>query len=175
MILEGEKIRLRPFAEKDFEKSLEWRYDMELRMLGQFHPFPITEDLERDWVESILKNKTNNSIYFAIETKANKKLIGYFQLKNINWISQTAWLGIIIGDRSTRGKGYGKETMLIGLQYAKNALNIRKVSLELLANNTAALKLYEKLGFKKEGTLISQVYYCGQYMDVNVMSTFLNT
>jgi len=60
--------------------------------------------------------------------------------------------------------------MRLGLDYAFNELNLQKISLEVLELNTGALKLYEKLGFKKEGFFENHFYSNGVYFNVLVMS-----
>ena len=43
---------------------------------------------------------------------------------------------------------------------------MRKIGLEVLSINHSAIALYEKLGFKKEGTKIGEYFLGGQYLDV---------
>lgn len=170
MILENKKIRLRPLKREDIDTTFTWRHDPELRMLAQFHSYPITYELEKEWIEAILNDRTNRNVYFAIETIDQSKLIGYFQLKNIDWISKVAWLGVVIGEKSSRGLGFGKESLEMGLKYASNYLNLRKISLEVIVENKAAIHLYEKIGFIHEGTLKDHFFFSGQYHDIFLMS-----
>lgn len=172
MILENKNIRLRPLKRKDLETTLTWRHDPELRMLAQFHSFPITYELEKEWIETRLTDRSDKNICFAIETTVDNNIIGYINFKNINWISRVAWLGILIGNKVNQGKGYGKEAMELGLNYSSKFLNLRKISLEVIANNTSAIKLYENLGFKKEGALKEHFFFGGDYYEVVLMSLF---
>lgn len=170
MVFTGSLIKLRPFKEEDYKHTFNWRADAELRKLAQFHSFPVTEPLEKEWLESMLHSKSDKDISFAIEELKDEKLIGYFQLKKINWISRIGWLGIIIGDKDARGKGFGKEAMQLGLHYAFDMLNLRKISLEVLSENLAAIALYKKFGFEEEGTLKQHFFFDGVYFNVKIMS-----
>jgi UDP-4-amino-4,6-dideoxy-N-acetyl-beta-L-altrosamine N-acetyltransferase len=170
MIIKGKNIILRPFKQEDAKKTLAWRCDPETRFLAMLHPYPVTEEMEQEWLQNILRNTSNKNVAFAIEIVADHKLIGYFQLRDIQWIHRRAWLGIIIGDKENRGKGLGEEAMNLGLDYAFNALNLQKICLEVLDVNKSAVKLYEKLGFEKEGLLKKHFYSNGKYSDVLIMS-----
>ena len=170
MELIGNKVKLRPFKEEDASATLAWRQDRELIKMAEFHYYPVTPELEKEWLLNILNSKSKTSIYFAIEDISASKMAGFFHLKDIDYISRNAWLGIIIGDTESRGKGYGKETMQLGLGYAFNYLNLRKILLEVLDVNTPAINLYTSLGFKEEGLLVEQRYCDDKYYDVKIMS-----
>lgn len=172
MIFKGDKIQLRPFVQDDYLVTATWRHDQELRKLSQIHLYPVTDVLEREWIDGILNCKSDKNIYYAIESIIEKKIVGYFLLKNINWISRIAWLGIVIGEKNTRGKGFGREAMELGLKYSFNYLNLRKISLEVLSENRAAFSLYKKLGFVEEGLLKNHFYFNGEYLDIRIMSLF---
>lgn len=51
-------------------------------------------------------------------------------------------------DDSAKGKGYGRELMGIAEKWAREA-GYKRLYLETHSNLTAAMKLYEKLGFKQ--------------------------
>jgi RimJ/RimL family protein N-acetyltransferase len=51
------------------------------------------------------------------------------------------------------------------LDYAFKGLDFRRVSLEVLAINTNAIKLYEKLGFVREGIRRKEFFLDGKYLD----------
>lgn len=172
MILVKENIALRPFRMDDFKTTFQWRHEIELRKLMQLHSFPVTEELEQEWIDNVLKRRTDKAVYYAIENMEEKKLIGYFHLKDINWISRTTFLGIIIGEINSRGKGYGNISMELGIKYTFDYLNLRKITLEVLSENKAAIGLYEKSGFTEEGLLKKQFFFDSQYHDIKIMSLF---
>lgn len=172
MVIKGKKVNLRPFQLKDAKKTLAWRNDPATRFLAMMHPYPVTKEMEQDWLQGILRDTSNRSVVFAVETAKEGRLIGNFQLRDIQWIHRRAWLGIVIGDDSQRGKGYGEEAMKLGLEYAFRDLNLNKISLEVIRSNTGAIRLYEKLGFKKEGVLEKHFFSDKCYHDVLILSLF---
>lgn len=171
-MLVGEKVVLRAMRREDIEKTRAWRDDMELRGLAMFHPFPVTDELEQDWIDGVLKDKSNRTVTFAMEEKSTKNFVGYVQLKNIDWISRNCSFGIVIGEESARGKGFGKEALGLVLDYAFNMLNLEKITLYVVKANQRAIKLYQDTGFVTEGELKKHFFWNGEYHGVLIMSAF---
>ena len=171
-MLTGDKIKLRPLRFEDWKKTISWRTDTDLTQMVMSQPFPITDELEKEWFESELKNKSNKSVYFGIEELSTKELIGFIFLNNFNWINRTCQLGILIGAVREQGKGYGTETMNLIIKYAFNTLNLRKITLEVIDTNDKAQRLYEKLGFKIEGRLKNHYFSEKDYHDILIYSLF---
>ncbi len=59
------------------------------------------------------------------------------------------WLDRFMIDKKYQGKGYGKKSMELILQKMYEDYNCKKIYLSVHENNFPAIKLYEKLGFKK--------------------------
>ena len=49
-------------------------------------------------------------------------------------------------------------------------LNLRRLELEVYADNAPALRLYQKFGFVIEGTAVQFAYRAGQYVDARLMA-----
>ncbi len=170
-MLEGNNIILRPLRIDDWEKTLKWRNNIKIKRNTMMHPFPITEMVEKEWYENILKSKSDKSVYFAI-TKKDNFPIGFISLNKINYVHKNCYLGIVIGEFSEQGKGYGKEAIELINNYAFDILNLRKITLEVTENNMQAINLYKKLGFVVEGRLKQHYYSEGEYFDLIIMSLF---
>jgi RimJ/RimL family protein N-acetyltransferase len=94
-----------------------------------------------------------NHIHFRLRTLADDRLVGYVVLYDIHWNLQVASLGIAIGDPADRGRGYGRDGMELILRYAFHELNMHRIALTVLARNTSARHLYERVGFQVEGIM----------------------
>jgi diamine N-acetyltransferase len=172
-MLKGEKITLRPLKITDWEKTIQWRNDIVLKGLAIMHPFPITEMVEKQWYEDILRSKSTKVIYFTIIAD-NDIPVGFITLNDISYINKNCYLGIVIGDQKEQAKGYGIDTMNTIIKYAFNTLNLIKITVEVAAINGPALSLYKKLGFVEEGRLKNHYYNNGNYIDILIMSLFKN-
>ena len=173
-MLEGKNIILRPLKMNDWEKSIQWRNNLSIKEMAMMHPFPITEMVEREWYENIMKSKDDKVIYFTITTRDDDP-IGFVLLNKINYTHKNCRLGIVIGETEEQGKGYGQEATKMIIEYAFNKLNLRKVTLEVLSNNKAALHIYHKLGFVKEGELKEHFFWDKKYSNIVIMSVFNNS
>ncbi len=84
---------------------------------------------------------------------------------NIDPINQTAELGILIGEESERGKGYGQEALKLMLDYGFNTLNLYNIYLGVYSFNEQAMACYKKVGFKEAGRLRKAKFHNGKRYD----------
>ncbi|HEX8290800.1 MAG TPA: GNAT family N-acetyltransferase [Pyrinomonadaceae bacterium] len=68
------------------------------------------------------------------------------------------------------GKGVGTALMRAGLDLADNWLNLTRLELEVYTDNEAAIRLYERFGFEREGLLRRHAYRDGSYVDALMMA-----
>ena len=76
------------------------------------------------------------------------QVIGGVGAAEFNGIEDCAEMQKLYLDDSAKGKGYSKELVAAVENWAKEA-GYKKLYLETHSNLTAAMKLYEKLGFKQ--------------------------
>lgn len=70
----------------------------------------------------------------------------------------TAWIGIIIGEESARGKGIGH----LALQFLEEEIRrqgLRRIELGVFEFNTNAIKLYQKSGYQEIGYIPDFTYW----------------
>lgn len=168
-IFEGAVVKLRPLMMDDLATTILWRNDPALkeRVLG--YRFPVTVPMEQNWYERNLRQSSPDSAYFGIEKIGQSSLVGMVSLTDIDWISRHAVLGIVIGRAADQGNGCGKDAVSLILSYAFNSLNLSRIWLKVAVYNKAAIRLFEKLGFKSEGILRNHVYVNGKYHDIKIM------
>jgi RimJ/RimL family protein N-acetyltransferase len=172
-MLKGEKINLRPIKFEDWEKTYVWRNDLFIKSSTMSHPFPITTDMERKWYEENLTNKNNTFLPFTAIEKENEKVLGYFSLNNINWISRNGFVSGAIGEKTNVGKGLGKEAVALLLDYAFNYLNLHKICAYVLEGHPA-MKTWLDLNAIIEGNLKEHAFINGVYKDVICLAWFQN-
>jgi RimJ/RimL family protein N-acetyltransferase len=167
--LETDKVGLRPLAESDATPEyLSWLNDPEVTRGIETGIFPTTAQDLATYVKNVAQSK--NDLMFAVVDKSNGRHVGNAKLANINWVNRNAQFGLMIGDRSAWGKGFGSAACRLLVDYAFRKLNLHKVWLIVYANNTAAKGLYEKTGFIIEGCQKEHIFSEGKFVDTYLMA-----
>lgn len=162
----GQKVYLRPLEVDDIDNFVTWLNDEEVNKY-LIRTMPLNRVREKEFLEGLYKD--NHEIILGIALKANDELIGVIGLHKISLPFRNAEMGIIIGDKSRWSKGYGSEAVRLMLKYGFDQLNLHRVYLTVLDFNLRAIRVYEKSGFKMEGTFREHVYRHGKYCDVLIM------
>ena len=92
-------------------------------------------------------------------------LIGQISLHNIDHLNRNAFLGIVIGEKEHRNKGYGTEAVRLALDYGFKTLNLNNIMLSVYADNDAGIACYKKVGFQESGRRREWVFKDGRYID----------
>lgn len=159
-------IYFRALTIEDAPQTITFRKDKEIQELYLGNIYPNSLALEKNWIER-LPGLEPYTVTFGIEND-KKELVGFFQLKNIDYINGHGEFSILIG-AEYQGKAYGKLTTKQAIDYAFNTLNLRKLYLYVLSLNTRAIQLYDGLMFKKSGVLKQHVFRNGEYHDLIIM------
>lgn len=164
VFLEGKNIFLGPLSKKGkLEGYTSWINDQETMLFMGSGRFPVnTEDI-KDYVDSYIKSK--DGMILGIYIKKNKRHIGNITLHLIDWRNRNAEIGILIGNRKFRGKGYATEAIRLVAEHAFAKLNLRKLYAGMIKGNEASKRVFEKAGFKIEGILREHFYLNGKYLD----------
>lgn len=152
--------------ESDIKKILEWMNDPEItELLGT--RLPISQSEQKQWYEHTINDKSKKKM--IIENVGGEP-IGQISLMNIDQRNQSVEIGITIGDKSYWGQGMGYDAMFTLLGFVFHEWRFHRVYLHVASFNERAIKLYEKLGFKKDGILRDNIYTRNRYYDSLVMS-----
>jgi RimJ/RimL family protein N-acetyltransferase len=141
-------INLSRIKKEDMAYIYKWFSSSEfLKYYDYYPPVPLNKDEVNKTFNDYEKNE--KSEVFAV--RLDDTIIGVAGFDDIIKENQVATLFIGLGSEGERGKGYGRETMKLLLEYGFNDLNFHRIQLNVLEFNERAIALYEKFGFKKEG------------------------
>jgi RimJ/RimL family protein N-acetyltransferase len=163
------EIILRALTIGDFKKTLEWHNDEEIKKLYSSHPYPVTDENERQWYNKILTSNIPVTV-FGIEERITHELIGIASLRDINLINRSAEFGMYVGNKKMRGHGISKTVTKLILEYAFLNLGLNRIYLQILEDNKPVWRLAEIFGFKREGELRESIFREGKFKNVFVYS-----
>ena len=167
-MLQGERVSLRGLKRDDLQRIWEFNNDLAVELAGGGDP-PMPQTMERltaDYDRESSEGGRDGAV-FAIEVEG--ELIGQCVLFDPNETSRTIQLGIVIGDKSYWGKGYGREAVRLLVDYAFRHRNYRRVWLWVHADNERAIRAYLACGFVEEGRGREHMYSDGRYVDIVYM------
>jgi len=132
----------------DLEVYLSWMRDVSSNQYILSARLDYSMEELRDYISKI--NLLSNAVLLGIFEKKSNGHIGNVKYANINSPMGSAEMGIIIGQREFRGQGVGAEVLRACNIWLKTEHFVKKIELGVAANNTPALSLYRKLGFKQK-------------------------
>lgn len=153
----------------DLEKLRCWRNQPEIRRWCRQTGL-IEEAQQKKWFERISTDpsiRMYSIVAHEIPFPANLDLIGVCGLTDITPVHNTAEFSIYIAENQRRG--YATEALKQLLEIGFNELNLNRIWGETFEGNPG-MKLYEKLGFQKEGKLRQTYWKDGAYQDSYIYS-----
>lgn len=162
-MLHGEHVTLRPVRPDDYEQLYAWRIDLATwGDTSELAPFPMTFEAYKQWRDEAALTP-EKGVSWAVE--AGGTLVGGASLFAFDELSRNAEVGISLGP-DHRGKGYGRETLRLLVDFGFRHRNLHRVWLEASAENERALRAYRAAGFVEEGRLREHAWIDGRYVDV---------
>ena len=141
------KLTLKSFKDIPYELQMETRYWRNSKNVTKYFRIPyISEDCHKKWLESLNKSKPQNIAFIIMN---DNEPIGVAYFHSIDYIKKKADWGMYIYKENFRGKGVGFFVLTECIDFAKNNLKLFTLYLDVLKSNIAAIKLYQKCGFKE--------------------------
>lgn len=161
--------KLRELEREDIKRINKWRNDPNLiACLGAPYRF-INEDVDSDWYDKYMHARNNSVRCAIVDSEREDEVLGLISLLNINYINRCGEMHIMIGNSENRGKGLGTFAVTAMIDHAFDNLNLRRIELSVLETNAAAIRLYEKTGFIREGIKRKSNYKNGEYISMILM------
>lgn len=147
-------ISLRRFQEEDVPYKVQWINDDQNNKFLHYD-LPLKEDKTLSWFKT-LKDRTDRVDYTITY---NSEPVGLIGLLNIDNINKKAEYYICLGGDAYKGKGIASAATKNLLDISYKELGLQKIYLYTEVENTPAQKLFEKVGFEKEGLLKSDLIH----------------
>ena len=154
------EISIRKFARKDIPKKVEWINNPENNQFLHYD-IPISIEGTERWFDS---HEGETTRYDAV-IEADGSPIGTIGLLNVDQKNSKAEYYIAMGEVAYKGRGAAKEASSLILEYGFEKLGLNRIYLFTEVENVAAQKLFESVGFVKEGVIRQDIVSHGKYVD----------
>ena len=162
-VIRGRLVYLRPIEPDDAELIHGWYEEAEFRALMGGRPASLAE--RRAVFERRAADPPSDLINLLVCLRADGRPVGRVDVFEIEPYNGNAAFGIGIGDPADRRRGYGRDAVEALIDYLFGQLRLERVWLTTDADNTIAQRLYESVGFRREGVARHAYYQDGRYQD----------
>lgn len=160
---QDKEIVIRDICSSDVINLFSWQIDKEL---NKHDPRPIpnsSKGLIKECIdychrfdtEIMSPNIEDIKYKYFIITNKEDDAIGFVNFFSIDKIKKQGEMGVAIGDKRYWKKGIAFAAIRIAVDYILNTMDINRIYIETGEGNKPALRLFEKLDFKK----------CGEYIE----------
>ncbi|GAA4919247.1 GNAT family protein [Streptomyces coeruleoprunus] len=161
-ILTGDKVLLRPFTEADTTTMAAILDDPEVVRLTGSGERSFSYEQLRSWYDS--RSEQADRLDLGLVDRASGRLVGELVLYEWDELNRSCVFRVLIGPGG-RDRGLGTEAIRLLLAYAFERLGLHRVSLGVLAFNPRAQRVYERVGFVREGVEREAVLHEGEWID----------
>jgi [ribosomal protein S5]-alanine N-acetyltransferase len=167
--IQGRDIELRAPESRDFDAWASLR-SASRSFLQPWEPTWPSNDLSRSAFRARLKRysqdvRADAAYPLYIFRSSDGALLGGLTLGQIRrGVAQTASLGYWMGE-AYAGQGVMTEAVRALLPYAFSTLRLRRIEAACLPENTASIRLLERVGFQREGYARAYLCIAGDWRD----------
>ncbi|MBE6900882.1 MAG: GNAT family N-acetyltransferase [Ruminococcaceae bacterium] len=141
-------LRLRPYKRCDAQHIASWiksEYVFRQWCADRYESYPIrAEDINAHY-DAV----ADSDDFYEMTAFDENGVVGHLIMRFVDAEKSVLRFGFVIVDDTKRGKGYGKEMLLLAQRYAFDILKASKITLGVFANNPAALYCYRAAGFRE--------------------------
>lgn len=168
----GSKVILRPFQLSDITAEyISWLNNPHVVKYSNQRFFLHTEQSCRKYFDSFANTE---NLFISIRRQSDDMAVGTMTAY-LSPHHNTADIGIMIGVRDVWGQGIGQDAWDTLLKWLIHERRLRKVTAGTLQSNQAMIKLMERSGMIKEGTLAEQELLDGIPQDIVNYAKFGNS
>ncbi len=154
-IIWGDNVGLRPFedslTDEEIDRVYRWSSDGEVLRWSGGTPTDLTPLEFRDRLRNDHTITPTNRRSFFILTRSGE-LIGRIGCFAIDWTMRQGELGIVIGERSYWGKGYGRDAVVTLVRHLFATTTLETINLYTYPDNSRAQHSFAASGFRTIGT-----------------------
>lgn len=162
------RVSLRPRTDNDLDVLFEIAADMDTwEERNPEAPRPLTRDqFDARIARAADSDASGDAVSFVVDLDGSA--VGGASLFNFDVLARHAEAGINLLPNA-RGRGFGTAAIALLVEFGFVRRNLRRIHLQAIASNTAAIRAYEKAGFVVEGRQRQHAWVRGTYEDIVLM------
>lgn len=162
------RVALRPLSQADLPRVHRWRTDpVAARYCGWDRPeFSTLGRIEGLYLPAIMDPEGSGAWHFAIESEGEP--VGLVTYDRLDPHNASCRLFLLLGE--IQGRGIGTDALHRILSLLFGPVEMRRVFVEVHAENERALRCLRRAGFREEGRLRKAERFEGRWADVAVLS-----
>lgn len=163
--LTGPTVVLRPLGPEHVDDLMAAMSEPDtLRLTGTHATF----DREQIVRHCATRAEQHDRLDYAILARTTGAFLGDLAINDLDADNRSCGFRIALRSQFA-GQGYGSEATRLIVDHVFTS-GLHRIALEVYAFNPRARRVYEKVGFKKEGTLRDALLWDGQWVDAELMS-----
>lgn len=168
MLLENNDIKLRALEPEDLEILYKWENDTELWIHGNtltpYSKLVLRQYISETQAQDIYQAK---QLRLMIVKKSDNIVIGTVDLYDFDPHNSKVGIGILI-DSIYRNNNYASKTLEIIEEYVYTFLNINQIYSYIAEDNGSSIRIFEKNGYIKSGTLKNWICCNSKFKNVHI-------
>lgn len=165
MNIEGNFTVLRAISSDDADMLMQLINDPDIEKMLGGSSFPVSFEEQEKWISTQV-GKTDVLRCIVAEKNNINVGLGTVILSDIDYKNGVAQVHIKLDKDKGQGRGIGTDALIAIVRYAFDEMRLNCIYAEILDYNNPSKKLFQKVGFKRDGTLRSRVYKLGKYVDI---------
>ena len=163
---------LRRTRPDDAKIILEWENDVENWEVSE-NDSPYTLYDIQQLIRELEDTQSAGQLRLMIESKAEGRIYGAVDVFNIDFVTKTGGIGILVGRPEDRLKGIGKQSLLLLERWLSEHLPLKKLYAEVKDTNEPSLRLFNATGYDKIGKKRTKLKN-GTYIQYIIFEKWLN-
>lgn len=165
----GYEIVLRAPEPSDINVLYRWENDFEIWHVSNTYT-PFSKYILEKYIENAhLDIYQVKQLRLMIDVQVNGTLqqgpVGTIDLFDFDPYHNRAGVGILIGDKSDRKRGYATTALRKFIDYCFNTLQLHQLYCNITKGNEDSLELFKKCGFRISGSKVDWIKKPGEYVD----------
>jgi diamine N-acetyltransferase len=166
-------VRLRALEPSDIDKVYRWENDPSIWKISNTHT-PYSKHILEKFIEAahldIYQTRQMRFMIDVFNGRSSKgRAVGTIDMFDFDPYHNRAGVGILIGEKTDRKKGYASAALTKFIDYSFGMLQLHQLYCNILSSNKVSLKLFQQHGFRICGKKKDWIRMPGSYAEEQML------